>query len=146
MVARVTTPAACALLAIAKVARPATERPVMKCDHTCSECGTHEQGSWFDDVAKKLAERKLCFGCDHWVSLEKIGERSDVVRVGGVHYMIGAGTHDGAGFKGFGGAQFKIKFVDGREAETRNLWCQGTIPHRFRERMPNNAEFLVQGA
>lgn len=114
----------------------------MKCDHTCAECGAREQGSWFDDIAKKLAERKLCHGCDHWTSLAKIAARADVARIEGTHYMIDKENADPRAFRGFAGQRFKIKFADGREVETTNLWCQGSIPDHFRDRLPDNANFV----
>ena len=45
-------------------------------------------------------------------------------------------------FSGHGGREFKIKFHDGRIVQTRNLWCQGNIPEKYREQLPDNAIFL----
>ena len=36
-----------------------------------------------------------------------------------------------------------IRFTDGREVITHNLWHQGTIPKHFRARLPDNAVFVV---
>ena len=66
------------------------------------------------------------------------------VRVNHEHYCIeeeGIGTY---GFKGHGGRKFHIKFFDGREVITDNLWYQGVIPPKYRELLPDNAEFVPQ--
>lgn len=43
---------------------------------------------------------------------------------------------------GFGGRQFFIARHDGTLIETRNLWYSGEIPSAWRERIPDNAEFV----
>ncbi|MEV4748997.1 hypothetical protein AB0K21_21685 [Streptosporangium sp. NPDC049248] len=64
------------------------------------------------------------------------------VVVNGEHYLI-CGDETG-GFRGYGGRRFDIEFFDGRTATTRNLWCQGTIPPRWRDRYPDNARFVTR--
>jgi hypothetical protein len=82
-----------------------------------------------------------CFDCSFWVrKINLTGE--DIARrvvVEGQHYMVA--PEDGS-FKGFGGRRFHIRFFDGREIDTGNLWHQGIIPVRFREAMPDNAVFV----
>ncbi|WP_433235329.1 DUF6197 family protein [Streptosporangium sp. CA-135522] len=73
------------------------------------------------------------------------GERDDDdpvkrVVVEGEHYLIVDETC--SGFRGFGGRRFDIEFFDGRTATTWNLWHQGTIPARWRDRYPDNARFV----
>jgi hypothetical protein len=66
------------------------------------------------------------------------------VVIGSEHYLIGDGT-DGCpedGFLGFGGRRFEIEFFDGRKVTTRDLWHQGVIPPKWRERYPDNARFV----
>jgi hypothetical protein len=43
---------------------------------------------------------------------------------------------------GYGGAKHVIRFHDGREVTTRNLWHCGTVPPVFRDRLPDNASFV----
>ena len=110
--------------------------------HTCKICGVHEQNQW--TCHKKLTERQLCFTCYFWT--ERIedadwNENRFRVVVKGKHY-IGYSPKVDTGMKGFGGQLWKIKFLDGREVECRNLWHQGEIPERFRSQLPDNAEFL----
>lgn len=61
------------------------------------------------------------------------------VVVDGEHYTLGPG-----GSGGFGGRRWDIEFFDGRRVTTHDLWSQGTIPPKHRERYPNNARFLPQ--
>lgn len=44
------------------------------------------------------------------------------------------------GMRGHGGRRWRIRFADGRTAETNNLWSQGEIPERFYGLFPLNAE------
>jgi hypothetical protein len=62
--------------------------------------------------------------------------------VAGTHYEIGPVSGGDSRFSGFGGREFNIRFLDGREVRSSNLWCQGVIPKVWRERIPDNAEFL----
>ncbi|TMR92836.1 hypothetical protein [Nonomuraea basaltis] len=59
-------------------------------------------------------------------------------------YLIGdgRGSH---GFRGFGGHRFDIEFFDGRRVTTTDLWHQGVIPPKWRERYPNNARVVQPG-
>lgn len=118
--------------------------------HVCMECGeTEDVSRWMPRCGKRLAERQLCFSCDHWMSLIERGngvDRGRVVRHDGTHYIIGPEHNGPSHLRGLGGARMVIKFHDGREAVTTNLWCQGVIPERFRSRLPDNASFALAGA
>lgn len=67
-------------------------------------------------------------------------DRSKAVVVEGRHYYIGDGNRSRES-SGFSGRTFVIRFHDGREVMTRDLWYQGVIPPVFRDRMPDNAVF-----
>lgn len=81
-----------------------------------------------------------CFTCNFWA--EKIEAVNDPrsVRIDGGHYWIGDEDPTNR-FRGFGGRRFNIKFHDGREVQTTNLWHQGQIPEHFRDILPDNAEW-----
>ncbi|MFB8071104.1 hypothetical protein [Streptomyces californicus] len=66
-------------------------------------------------------------------------DESRRVVVDGQHYSIGPGASGG-----FGGRRFDIEFFDGRRVTTHDLWSQGTIPPKHRERYPDNARFAPQ--
>lgn len=109
--------------------------------HTCIECSAVENGNWMESVKAQLAERQLCHTCNFWH--EKIAMKDDTrtARIEGTHYRVGDEGVRGL-FQGFGGAKFVIKFNDGREVTTTNLWAQGKIPQRFKDRLPDNATFV----
>lgn len=60
------------------------------------------------------------------------------------HYYIEPDTT--GGMQGHGGRRFEIEFFDGRRVVSRNLWYQGPIPPKWRERYPDNARFVPQAA
>lgn len=112
--------------------------------HICKECWTEEQNGWCTEMAAALRSSCLCFDCHFWH--EKIAWAGDeamrhrAARVDGTHYLIEPEV--GVVFRGYGGSKFVVQFNDGTKVETRNMWCQGDIPQRFRARLPNNAVFL----
>jgi hypothetical protein len=44
--------------------------------------------------------------------------------------------------RGYGGAKWRVQFLDGREVETSNLWHQGTVPEQYRRYLPDNAVLI----
>ncbi|MDH2424851.1 hypothetical protein [Sphaerisporangium sp. TRM90804] len=69
-------------------------------------------------------------------------DRDDPTRrvvIDGEHYLIGDGTGPS---RGFGGRRFDVEFFDGRTVATRDLWHQGVIPPKWRDRYPDNARFV----
>jgi hypothetical protein len=114
----------------------------MQCNHTCTECGKQETGSWIGSCGKRLKELGYCFHCDFWLGYTRQRDNFRVARIDGVHYYVGKEENCDKRWKGFGGRRFKIRFHDGREVETDNLWCQGGIPAEFKDRLPDNAIFL----
>ena len=47
-------------------------------------------------------------------------------------------------FHGFDGKHFKIRFNNGVTYETNNLWHNGTVPKKFRDKLKNNAIFVKE--
>jgi hypothetical protein len=82
-----------------------------------------------------------CFTCNFWEEKVQYVNDPNSVRVDGTHYFIGA-ENEPAVFRGFGGRRFHVRFNDGREVITTNLWCQGTIAEEFRSKLPDNATFI----
>lgn len=69
--------------------------------------------------------------------------RGRIVIVKGSHYVMDNNVPANVkGFKGFAGHNFTIKFNDGRIAECNNLWCQGDIPEKFKDKFKDNATFI----
>lgn len=77
---------------------------------------------------------KNCFGCDHWLYLEKNRDENSFV-IAGRHYRPGAG--------GFGGWLFNVRRNDGTTWEGE-LFTQGEVPSWMADRLPDNAEFIVK--
>lgn len=93
---------------------------------------------YMKDVAKKLLETQTCFNCNFW--LEIIENKANHVIIENHCYAIGPPDQK---WRGFGGRKFTIK--QGTVCiTTDNLWHQGEIPERFRELLPNNAEFVKE--
>jgi hypothetical protein len=121
----------------------------------CAICGEHETNHYI--CHQKMQERKRCFHCNFWMELiedDDFGwegpERLRVV-VDGKHYVAYVDEEnlkpaEGGGVKawarGFGGHGWHIKFNDGKEVVCYNVWHQGEIPARFRDRLPDNATFV----
>ncbi len=64
------------------------------------------------------------------------------VIVDGHHYKIADENGHPNAFRGHSGIKFTIRFHDGREVVTTNLWSQGKIPEAWRDRLPDNAIFV----
>jgi hypothetical protein len=81
---------------------------------------------------------------DHFWA-EQLADRTNAVVIGGEHYRVNPdlspSRRDGAGF---GGALHCIRnLATGMVTETRNLWYQGIVPPKWREQMPDDAEFVT---
>jgi len=118
----------------------------------CKSCNTEESNpERFGkcEIREMMEAENLCFTCAFWEiharDFEAGKDKNKVFIVNGNRY------HDGGkvdkkttrGFLGYGGADWKIKMIKtGRIIETNNLWHQGKIPEHFKNRMPDNAEFI----
>jgi hypothetical protein len=109
--------------------------------YICKQCGEEEKGSW---KHIGIEQKGQCFGCHFWEGHAAHASAPESVRVGGEHFHIGPETAGRSAFLGFGGRRFKISFHDGRFVETRNLWRQGDIPAYWREKLPDNADFVQE--
>lgn len=79
----------------------------------------------------------------HWAELAAKANDPSVVRVNGQHYIVCPDETNPKAWKGHGGTEFRIRYFDGRVVVTHNLWNQGKIPQKYRQCMPDNAEFLA---
>ena len=107
---------------------------------TCNICGKQENpGKFVEESAKDIQRTNLCFECLFWKAKTSIRDRLNVARIDGDHFIIN--ESDTVSKRGFDGRKFTIKFFDGREITTTNLWHQGKIPEHFRKALEDNAEF-----
>ena len=100
----------------------------------------------------------LCFSCNHWEELyeKRLDKNVISIRVDGRHYQtcIGDINKPPSLYAGFGGRKFIVKMKElpvtkvwelgdiSGEFYTCNMWSQGTVPEYFRDKLPDNAEFL----
>lgn len=114
----------------------------------CVECGLRfNPDRWM--TKEKLRNLGECHTCNFWLDLIRVSGDKQWARIGGNHYQLhdyGRPVSGGdSRFKGSAGRCFTVRFTDAREPaeiETRDLWCQGRIPERFRDRLPDNAEWV----
>lgn len=103
--------------------------------HTCPACG-----KWVRNAHREA----LCFYCQYWE--DQIAEGNNIV-VNGVHYRVDFErpwrSNVPSSSLGMGGSAYTIQMADGRKIRTNNLWYQGRIPELFRNRLPDNAEFVT---
>ena len=104
----------------------------------CPTCGK-EIGTFASDE-RSMKECGECFECALWRERLPLVGNPDVAIIDGTMYTIGD-ENDSSPFRGFGGDKFVIKFKDGREVTTTNLWCGGHISDAWKSQFPNNADF-----
>jgi len=110
----------------------------------CKKCGEVDNLHYSKEVEEDLMRRELCFTCGFWDDIAQTKDYADSVRIDGTQYHIGREEYKYSNeFRGFGGRIFHIKFNDGREITTTNLWCNGTIPENFKDILQDNAIFMV---
>jgi len=112
--------------------------------YTCSECGHHPVKTHFcEPTRSRMISKQVCFTCDFW--LEQINSNPNPQENRFVidnHHYTCLPPETNSKWAGFGGRRFEIKTNDGRTIITNNLWYQGKVPERFRDRLPNNAVFV----
>lgn len=72
-------------------------------------------------------------------------EQQIVVRSRGMHYLIVKETDAPNAYRGHGGREFDIEFIDGphkgKRMKSTNVWCQGEIHEDYKDVLPDNAVF-----
>lgn len=108
---------------------------------TCQICGVTQQATYSEPTKSNMVERQLCFHCLFWTELLE-ADRTDMFVAEGHHYHIGPEEGGGPGgirARGYGGRKHFVQFKDGRRVTTTNLWHQGEVPKRFRDKFPDDA-------
>lgn len=111
----------------------------------CHICGALELLQHSETFRTRCITNNYCFNCDFWTEIIRAANKSSVC-IDGHHYQIGAEHGSNPDVRGFGGRRFHIRFFDGRQLTTTNLWYQGKIPSHFRDQLPDNAEFVKEEA
>jgi hypothetical protein len=107
----------------------------------CKECKSKEDETKWTD-GKDLLLKKLCFDCNYWMErVERVGGLTQVIVDGSVYQI---GREDAVGMRGFDGDKFIIKFKDGRLVHSTNLWFNGRVPKKYKDRLIDNADFIKE--
>jgi hypothetical protein len=109
----------------------------------CKICGQIVDTAFCEPIRTTIKESNICFNCQHWLRIEETLSDDRRYIINNASYFVRDDINANDGFRGFGGAEFKIKrFGSDEIVVTHNLWCQGEIPEHWRKRLPNNAEFI----
>ena len=114
-------------------------------DYACRECGVIWHPAHYSnaEIGMTHRERGLCANCAYWDEAYQDYVAGKRLVVDGQSYTIGReDSRDPASCRGHGGARFRIQYPAGRVVESTNLWSQGVIPERWRDRMPDTATFI----
>jgi len=87
-----------------------------------------------------VKKHKECFECSLWRERLPLVGKPNTAIIDGTFYTIGD-ENDLSPFRGFGGDKFVIRFKDGREITTTNLWYGGQISDAWKDKFPDNADF-----
>lgn len=101
----------------------------------CEICGKEIEKSAYSNAILCSSD---CHTDHYW--LERVNNQHSPTQVviNGNMYQI---VSEDSCFKGFDGRRFFIEFFDGRKVTTTNLWSNGTIPDKYRGRIPDNARW-----
>lgn len=89
--------------------------------------------------------REKCEYCKYWEEMYQQDLESPphtACMIDGKHYIICDENSKETYFRGFGGQKFIIKFNDGTEVITTNLWYQGIPCNHWKDKFENNAQFI----
>lgn len=110
----------------------------------CKICGKEfPEDQYSDEYQIPMNRNQMCFDCTFWnkrLEKDKTLPPHTACMIDGTHYIV-ADENEKSSFRGFGGNKFVIKFNDGTEVTTTNLWCQGEPKGYWKEKFPNNANF-----
>lgn len=106
-------------------------------------------------ISNYKTKDSLCFNCNHWEELyeSRLDPSIIHIRVNGRHYQTALQSINKPPEKyaGFGGRRFNVRIkpphttlVDAvsHEFYTCDMWIQGIIPEHYRDKLPDNAEFV----
>lgn len=109
----------------------------------CVECGGTDRATYVSETRERMLARSLCFLCLFWHDRIEAQSNPKACVISGQSFQdAGRRTGGSQSSLGFGGREFHIEFFDGRVIETNNLYAQGEVPERFRDRLPDTARFV----
>lgn len=109
----------------------------MKCKICGNEFDKRKYGVPYEDICSSE-----CYKENFW--LEKIEYIDELTIINGECYHVGD-EKSTSSFRGFCGDKFIIKYINGVNKDktvfTTNLWYNGVIPEKFRDKLKDNAIF-----
>lgn len=113
-------------------------------DLKCTECGGFiKTKGWIPKVGENLKEKGLCHTCNHYQeAIETIHDPRRVIVDGRLYWRKDWNSTAPSHCLGYGGAVHQIKMHSGESYKTNDLWYNGEIPQRFRDRLKDNAVFI----
>lgn len=113
--------------------------------YSCNICGKTDDLNMFDTqcaLFKPMSEQHICHQCAYWLDIIQHPPLNMEV-IGGVAYIANPFVHRPLQvIKGHFGKEFYIRKYDETLLRVNNLWNLGKIPERFREQLPDTANFL----
>ncbi|NDV63966.1 hypothetical protein [Bacteroides sp. 224] len=110
----------------------------------CSICGDSYDLEEFQKqlpLTQLMKQRNICFKCAFWLDkIENPNPNREIID--GQHCTFHPSQNERSYFQGCGGREFYILRNDKSLAMSNNVWFQGKIPDRFRESLPNTAQFI----
>lgn len=111
-------------------------------ERVCKDCGAVNYSISFTPncAEKKVIDAEgVCFTCAYWrVSIAKT---HDTVIAGRI-YSVGDVRRAPGPHNGMAGRRFDIEYFDGRTVTTHDLWAGSEVPERYRQHIPDTAQFL----
>lgn len=107
--------------------------------YKCRICGKeHENKRW--GVPHEDLCSNDCFTQNFWLEIIDEAKKDKYMHpvIDGKCYCV-CDEDSKSSFRGFDGALFYITFNDGHMIATTNLWSNGPVDSRFKDRLPNNA-------
>ena len=104
----------------------------------CIICNKEIEESEFTNAILCSSE---CFHVNYWNEMIEIKDNPRIARINKNQYYIGEETSNKT-FRGFSERKYIIRFYNGREIVSTNLWYNGEIPESHQELLPDNAEFV----
>ncbi len=103
---------------------------------SCRKCNYKEIVHNLDlSLAARLIEHRLCHNCYQWSSLASSKEKlkHSLVVINSICYLINNTKSS---------SKFTIRFRDGKQITTHNLFLFGEVPKRWRKLLTDNARFV----
>lgn len=117
-------------------------------DQVCHICGSPldlESYNQKEPLVKKMRHEHLCFNCAFWLDKSENPPKGREI-INGSHYVFHNWNSGSGRFCGFGGRPFYALRNDGTVIRSNNVWFQGNIPDRFKDRFPNTARLITRNA